>query len=290
MIFNGQLKCHRCPECNGQGCSNMLPGLGGVMDGHNFQANYKAWKELYQENENKISSIEFSPSEIRCGPVTGAEENIGFASEKDFYYPYLRNTLEAGFGLCIGDGTPDEKLQYGVEAVRDLNTKGAFFLKPYPQEVLYKRIELVKSYASFIGVDIDSYNIATMRNLVHLEKKTAAQLEDLRQKAGLPFVIKGVFTEEDIKLVKELKPDVVYISNHGGRVETRKGSTGRFLQEHGSVLKEHCKQIWIDGGLRTRQDIQTALYLGADQVILARPFIKGTFDGNFETVVQQLLK
>lgn len=290
MIFSGQLKCHRCPECNGQGCSNMLPGLGGVMEGHNFQANFKAWKELFQENKANISSIKFSPSEIRCGPVTGAQENIGFTNEKDFYYPYLKNALDAGFGLCIGDGTPDEKLQYGVEAVRDLKTKGAFFLKPYPQEILYKRIELVKPYASFIGVDIDSYNIATMRNLVHLEKKTASQLEDLRQKSGLPFVIKGVFTADDIQLVKELKPDVVYISNHGGRVETRKGSTGRFLQENAEELKKHCSQIWIDGGLRTVQDIQTALYLGANQVILARPFIKATFDGNFQEVVQELIK
>ena len=290
MIFSGQLKCHRCPECNGQGCSNMLPGLGGVMDGYNFQANYKAWKEIFQENRDIINSIEITPADIRCGPVTGAQENIGFANEKDFYFPYLHNCLEAGVGLCIGDGTPDEKLQFGVEAVRDLKTKGAFFLKPYPQEILYKRIELVKPYASFIGVDIDSYNIATMRNLVHLEKKTAVQLEDLRQKAGLPFVIKGVFTREDVELVKELKPDVVYISNHGGRVETRKGSTGRFLQENAAELKKHCKEIWVDGGIRTKQDIQTALYLGANQVILARPFIKATFDGCFEKVFNKLLK
>ena len=88
MIFSGQLKCHRCPECNGQGCSNMLPGLGGVMDGYNFQANYKAWKEIFQENREKIESIEITPAEIRCGPVTGAQENIGFSNEKDFYFPY----------------------------------------------------------------------------------------------------------------------------------------------------------------------------------------------------------
>lgn len=290
MNFNGQLKCHHCPECNGQACSNMLPGLGGVMDGCNFQANYKAWKELYKENENQISQISITPDVIRCGPVTGAQENIGFENEKDFYLPYLRNTKEAGFGLCVGDGTPDEKLQYGVEAVRDLNTKAAFFLKPYPQEILHKRIEFVKPYACAVGVDIDSYNIATMRNLVHLEKKTAEQLEDLRKKAGLPFVIKGVFTQADIQLVRELKPDVVYISNHGGRVETRKGSTAMFLKENVKELKKYCKQVWVDGGLRTKQDLQTAIYYGADQVILARPFIKATFDDQFKNVTDSLLK
>lgn len=268
----------------------MLPGLGGVMDGFNFQANYKAWKEMFLETDGKVSSINITPDMIRCGPVTGAMENIGFENEQDFYYPYLKNTLDAGFGLCVGDGTPDEKLIYGKQAVEKLGTKAAFFLKPYPQEILKKRVELVKSAASYIGVDIDSYNIATMRNLVHLEKKTANQLEELRKMAGLPFVIKGIFTKDDLELVRELKPDVVYISNHGGRVETRKGSTGRFLQENASELKKYCKKIWIDGGLRTLQDIQTAIYFGADQVILARPFIKATFDGNFEKVKGEILK
>ena len=119
-----------------------------------------------------------------------------------------------------------------------------------------KRIELVKQYACAIGVDIDSYNIATMRNLVHLEKKTAVQLEELRKLTGLPFVIKGVFTAADVDLVKEVRPDVVYISNHGGRVETRKGSTGRFLAENAGELKKYCNEIWIDGGLRTKKDIK----------------------------------
>lgn len=286
----GQLKCHRCSECNGLSCANMLPGLGGVMDGYNFQANYKAWKELYSENKDKLSSINISPKVIRCGPVTGSVENIGFTNEQDFYFPYLKNVLDAGFGLCVGDGYPDEKLKFGTEAVEKLNTKAAFFLKPYPQDVLKKRVEMVMPFASHIGVDIDSYNIATMRNLVHLEKKTSTQLNELRRMTNLPFVIKGVFTAEDIQLVKELKPEVVYISNHGGRVETRKGSTGRFLAENAGELKKYCKEIWVDGGIRNKNDIQTALFLGADQVILARPFIKATFDENFEKVKGEILK
>ena len=31
--MKGQLKCHRCAKCNGYGCPDMLPGLGGVMGG-----------------------------------------------------------------------------------------------------------------------------------------------------------------------------------------------------------------------------------------------------------------
>lgn len=289
MATNGDLKCHRCPVCDGYGCPGMLPGLGGVFEGKNFQLNCEGWKELYNSKKDEISKITFSAMQLRCGPVTGAVENIGYANEGDFYLPYLKNAAQAGFGLCVGDGCPDEKLKLGAAAVSELGVSAAFFLKPYPQEKLFERVEWVRPYASHIGIDIDSYNIVTMRNLVHLERKTAAQLEEFRAHTKLPFVIKGVFTDDDIELVREVRPDVVYISNHGGRVETRIGSTADFLSEHAAELKKYCKEIWVDGGIRTREDIQTALYFGADQVIMARSLIRATFDEHYAETVKDLL-
>ena len=299
MGSKGELKCHRCARCNGYGCPDMLPGLGGVMGGVNFQANCADWKALAGTvSSEALDAVEVLPSKLRCGPVTGAVENIGYANEGDFYYPYLKNAYDAGFGLCIGDGCPDEKLKFGIAAIEKIEQEAgfgagapldaAFFLKPYPQERLFERIEWIGKHARYIGIDIDSYNILTMRNLVNLERKTAAQLEEFRKRSGVPFVIKGVFTDEDIELVKEVHPDVVYISNHGGRVETRKGSTADFLAAEGPKLKKYCDQLWIDGGIRTRRDIQTALYYGADQVIMARSPIRATFDEHYDEFVREL--
>ena len=295
MATNGDLKCHRCAVCDGYGCPGMLPGLGGVFEGKNFQLNFEGWRELLEEAvENgageKINNIQVEPSIVRCGPVTGAVENIGYTNESDFYLPYLQNAAREGLGLCVGDGCPDEKLKLGIAAVKQLGQKAAFFLKPYPQEKLFERVEWIRPHASHIGIDIDSYNIVTMRNLVNLERKTAPQLQEFREYTKLPFVIKGVFTPDDLTLVSLVRPDVVYISNHGGRVETRIGSTAQFLAEHSKELKKYCKEIWVDGGIRTKQDIQTALYYGADQVILARPLIRATFDEHYTETVKELLQ
>ena len=46
-LAQGELKCHRCAVCDGYGCPGMLPGLGGVFEGKNFQLNCEGWKELF---------------------------------------------------------------------------------------------------------------------------------------------------------------------------------------------------------------------------------------------------
>ena len=296
MNNKGQLKCRRCKECLGFGCLDQLPGLGGVFHNKNFQLNCSAWKDLQKRAEadgtiEKIRHIEFSSSQIMCAPVTGSVENIGYANEADFYFPYFNESRKAGFGVCVGDGCPDEKLEFGIEAVKkireefDPDFKAAFFLKPYPQNVLFERVEKVLPYASHIGIDIDAYNIVTMRNKVHLEKKNAADLEALRARAGgLPFVIKGVFTPEDLQLVADFKPEVALVSNHGGRVETLEGSSADFLVAHAAELKKSAGQVWVDGGIRNRLDVQTAIFCGADRVLVGRPIICAVFDENLSKI------
>ena len=297
-MSENNFKCHFCSVCNGMGCIGQLPGMGGVFENKNFQLNCSAWKQIRENNPELLDSIMkvlVTSDKLRCGPVTGAEQNIGYANEKDFYLPYFKASLKAGIGVCIGDGCPDEKLHYGLEAAKtcrfsynknnELNPEGAaFFLKPYPLDVLKKRVDLIRNTASFIGMDIDSYNILTMRKLVNLEKKTASDLQAFRSLFSQPFVVKGVFTAEDVELVKEIRPDVVFISNHGGRIETRIGSTAEFLVNYGEELKKYCREIWIDGGIRSKEDIQTALYFGADRVILARPIITALTHGGEEEV------
>ena len=124
-----------------------------------------------------------------------------------------------------------------------------------------------------------------MRNKVHLEKKTAADLEALRSRAGgLPFVIKGIFTPEDLQLVADFKPEVALVSNHGGRVETLEGSSADFLVAHAAELKKSAGQVWVDGGIRNRLDVQTAIFYGADRVLVGRPVICAVFDENLSKI------
>jgi isopentenyl diphosphate isomerase/L-lactate dehydrogenase-like FMN-dependent dehydrogenase len=154
---------------------------------------------------------------------------------------------------------------------------------------IIERIEWSAGVSEIIGVDIDSYNIVTMRNLVQLERKTPAQISELKKHAKLPFAIKGVFTKDDVELVKEVKPEIVVISNHGGRVENRIGSTAMFLKEYGPELKNYCGELWVDGGLRTKKDLKTASYFGVSEVMLGRPFVTALCRGG-EAEVKKMVE
>ena len=272
-----------------------LPGMGGVFEGKNFSLNVQGWKKILPaipQEKLQEAAASFSAQKLRLAPITGAQENVGWPDEESFYAPFYAFADSLGIKLGVGDGCPDNKLQSGIAAVQKLwqaqeaaasqsganqnfsqTKKAAVFLKPYPQEKLLERAEWALPVAEYIGVDIDSYNIVTMRNKVHLEQKTAAQLQELRKATKLPLAVKGVFTQQSLALIEELKPDVAYISNHGGRVETDIGSTAEFLQANIARIKNICGAVWVDGGVRSKEDALAALALGAQEVLLGRPII-----------------
>lgn len=261
-------KCRFCSACLGYGCIGQLPGMGGVNQSRNFILNCASWDKLPADE-----SLFVRPEHIGIAPVTGAVQNIGYSEESDFYFPYFKAAKDSGITVCVGDGAPDEKLLLGLKAVQELRTKAYFFFKPYPDERLMERLEWVKNDAAAIGMDIDAYNIVTMRNQAKLERKSASQIESLRRASGLPFMIKGVFTEEDIRLCEEVHPDIIVVSNHGGRVETLEGSTADFLSQNKARLQNCCGELWVDGGIRKTRDIQAALTAGAKKCLIARPFL-----------------
>ena len=274
--------------------------MGGTKKNENFILNCAAWEVVrskYIEKINKFLDLEpeFRIPSISIAPMTGAVENIGFAKESDFYDTIIQAMHKVGVGLCIGDGYPDEKIKFGIEALKKIkieapDARTSVFIKPYSNEKIMERFEWAKDCVKVAGIDIDSYNILTMRNLVKLEKKSAEQLIEIKKHVKMPFAIKGIFSKADISLIKEVKPDIAYISNHGGRIDTRRGSTAEFFAKYGSEIKKYCGELWIDGGIRSPKDVATAMALGADCVLVGRPFATALCHGGAEELCGKVLE
>jgi len=92
----------------------------------------------------------------------------------------------------------------------------------------------------------------------------------LREQTKLPILVKGVLTAEDAVLALQHGVDGVVVSNHGGRQVD--GAVGALdaLVEVRDALPEAI--VLMDGGIRCAADVLKAMALGADAVLLGRPY------------------
>ena len=259
--------CRGCPVCDGLLCAGELPGWGGIDGGSRFAANVRSWNEIAVKPAAEFPAVAFAP-------VTGAVQNLGLSEEAPFYFAAAESAKEAGIGFCIGDGFPDIKLESGIAAAERFELKADVFIKPYPDRQWLERAERAASIAGFIGIDIDSWQIATMAGQTVMERKTAAQLKTLKKSIKSPFVIKGICDRETAALLEEVRPDAAVISNHGGRVASPPEGTAYLLQRFASAVRKQSGSVWVDGGLRTGVHLKKAAALGAERVLIGRPFIQ----------------
>ena len=81
----------------------------------------------------------------------------------------------------------------------------------------------------------------------------------------------------------EAGASAIVISNHGGRVLDQVPATAEVLPEIAEAVNGRCK-ILVDGGIRTGVDVFKALALGADAVLIARPFVNAIYGAGAEGV------
>ena len=83
---------------------------------------------------------------------------------------------------------------------------------------------------------------------------------------------------------KEAGAAAIVVSNHGGRVRDQCPATAEVLPEIAAALKGTGVKILVDGGIRTGVDVFKALALGADGVLICRPFVTAVYGGGEEGV------
>ena len=75
----------------------------------------------------------------------------------------------------------------------------------------------------------------------------------------------------------------IVVSNHGGRVMDYGLSTAEVLPEIRAAVGADTK-IFVDGGVRTGDDVFKMLALGADAVLIGRPYVIAAYGGGAEGV------
>jgi lactate 2-monooxygenase len=117
------------------------------------------------------------------------------------------------------------------------------------------------------------------------------KVEWLRGQTSLPILVKGILHPDDAREAAGRGLDGVIVSNHGGRqIDGEVASLDALPPIVEAVGGEIA--VLLDSGIRGGADVMKALALGADAVLLGRPYIWGlALDGRegVETVLRMLL-
>ena len=101
-----------------------------------------------------------------------------------------------------------------------------------------------------------------------------ADVEWIKKLWGGKLIIKGILDPEDARLAANSGADALIVSNHGGRQLDGAISSIEALPGIVEAVGKDI-EVWMDGGIRSGQDVLKAWALGARGTMIGRPFLYG---------------
>ena len=121
----------------------------------------------------------------------------------------------------------------------------------------------------------DPVDLVTLKDFIASQFDPAVTWKDIAWLRGLwkgKLVIKGVLSAEDASFAVDAGADGVVVSNHGGRqldcVSSGIGKLPEVVQAVGGQV-----EVFMDGGVRNGIDVVKAVALGANGVLIGRPWV-----------------
>jgi 4-hydroxymandelate oxidase len=288
--------CKACPVCNGAACKNTMPGPGAKGIGTGAIRNYQKWQELCVNMDTICENKPVDTTAHLFGrdfvlPVFAAPVGAMQLHYGDKYTDLEYNDIlvsacaSAGIAAFTGDGTNPAVVEAASEALKKSGGLGVPTIKPWNTETIREKMALVNAADPFaIAMDIDAAGLPFLKNLTPpAGSKTVEELREIAEIAGKPFILKGIMTVSGARKALEAGASGIVVSNHGGRVLDQCPATAEVLPAIVDAVGGKMT-VLVDGGIRTGMDVFKALALGADGVLIARPFVTMVYGGGAEGV------
>lgn len=288
--------CAVCPACDGKACRGRIPGVGGKGSGRAFTVcrefldGVHIQMDVVHPHFEADTSIELFGRQFRypffAAPIGGMKLNYGGKiSEEAYVEAVTAGTRAAGTFAWTGDG-PDEMIFRPT--VPFIEATGGMMIptiKPWTQEKCLERIREIEAAGGMgFAMDLDSAALINLKLMgTPVFTKSADELRELVEATELPFVAKGVMTPAAALRCAEAGCYGIVVSSHGGRVMEDAPAPASRLREIRKAVGASLK-IFVDGGVRSGADVFKCLALGADAVLVGRPYAIAAFGGGAEGV------
>ena len=252
--------CKACPVCNGVACKNQIPGPGAKGVGDTAIRNYNKWADIRVnmdtlcEHGTPDTHVELFGRSFKypffAGPVGAVNLHYSDVYTDMTYNDVLvRACAESGIAAFTGDGTNPDVMTMATKAIGNADGCGVPTIKPWNIDTIKEKMAQAKASGCFAVA-----------------------------------IVKGVMTVKGALKAKEAGAAAIVVSNHGGRVLDQCPATAEVLPEIAAALKGTGVKVLVDGGIRTGVDVFKALALGADGVLICRPFVTAVYGGGEEGV------
>ena len=292
--------CRVCPVCDGRACAGEVPGMGGLGTGSSFKANVQSLAALCF-NMKVIHGVELP--DISCdfmgrrlelpvlaAPIGGVAFNMGeHVSEDDYIAAVLKGCLAKGTMGCMGDGVPEFILSAGLKAMPEVQGRAIPFIKPWGEKELFEKLDRAQEAgAELVGMDLDACGLVTLSLMGRpVSPRPAPRLKEIIDRYPMKFILKGIMSPEQGLASVEAGAVAIVVSNHGGRVLDFAPGVAEVLPAVAKAVKGHAF-ILADGGVRSGADVLKFLALGAQAVMIGRPFCVAAVGGLQEGVEKYL--
>ena len=286
--------CKACAVCNGKACGNSMPGPGSKGPGNGAARNYDAWQKIFVNMDTicsnatpdtsfKLFGREFGLP-IFTAPIGALPMHYSDAYDDFAYNDILIPTaVECGSASFTGDGVDPEIMKRSVAAMVKVGGVGVPTIKPWNNEAVFEKLDILNEQGIFAAaMDIDGAGLPFLKAMnPNAGSKPVADLKAVIDYAKMPFIVKGVMTVRGALKALEAGASGIVVSNHGGRVQDQCPSTAEVLPAIADAVGGKLT-ILVDGGLRNGTDIFKALAMGADGVLIGRPFVTMVYGGGSE--------
>jgi len=174
-------------------------------------------------------------------------------------------------------GQRHKDIKNGLSTPPKLTVKNILNLMEHPKWCLNMLKTPRKTFRNIVGHVDGISDISKLSAWVSEQFDPKLSWEDvarIRDWWGGKFIIKGIMEPEDASEAIKIGADAIVVSNHGGRQLDETSSSISMLPAIVSEVGGKVS-VWMDGGIRSGQDILKAIALGAENTLVGRSFCYG---------------
>ena len=174
-------------------------------------------------------------------------------------------------------GQRHKDVRNGLSTPPKLNVRTLASMATKPRWCLGMLATRRRSFGNVVG------HAAGVDGLTSLGQWSAEQLDPtlswddvawVKDRWGGKLVLKGIMAPEDAAQAVASGADAIIVSNHGGRQLDGAPATIEALPAIVEAVGNDI-EVWVDGGIRSGQDVVKALAMGASGTLIGRAFLYG---------------